>query len=99
MYNSSHSWEKSAGRRRRLLVYLLIVTVTTLLVLHVGGRTYILTMGTDIQKIRKNNIRVQSEISSLELQIADLSRGSRIKQIASERLGMTMPVGAPKKLF
>ena len=99
MYASSHSWGKSAGSRRRLLVYLLIVTVTTLLVLHVGARTLILTMGTDIQKIRKTNINVQAEISGLEMQIADLNRGSRIKQIALEQLGMTLPVGAPEKLF
>ncbi len=98
-YASSHSWEKSAGSRRRLFVYLLIVTVTTLLVLHVGARMYILSMGTDIQKIRKTNIHLQAEISGLELQVADLSRGSRIKQIALEQLGMTLPVGAPKKLF
>jgi cell division protein FtsL len=99
MYSSSHSWEKSTGRSRRLLVYLLIVVVTTLLVLHVGARMYILSMGTDIQKIRKDNLHVQAEISGLELQMADLSRGARIKQIASEQLGMIMPVGAPKKLF
>lgn len=98
-YTPSHSWEKPAGSRGRLLVYLLIVVVTSLLVLHVGARTYILTLGTDIQKIRKNAIHVQAEISGLELQAADLSRGSRIKQIASERLGMKMPVGAPEKLF
>ena len=33
------------------------------------------------------------------MKIADLSRGSRIKKIASEQLGMTLPVGAPEKLF
>ena len=99
MYASSHSWGKSAGSRRHLLVYILIVTVTTLLVLHVGARTLILTMGTDIQNIRKTNINVQAEISGLEMQIADLNRGSRIKQIALEQLGMTLPVGAPEKLF
>ena len=98
MYASSHTREKSAGSRR-LLVYLLIVIVTTLLVLHVGARTLILSLGTDIQKIRKNSMNVQTEISGLEMQVADLSRGSRIKQIALEQLGMILPVGAPEKLF
>ena len=99
MRSSANSWEQSSGRRLRMLVYLLIVTATTLLVLHVGSRTSILSLGTDIQNIRRDNIHVQAEISGLELQIAELSRGSRIKQIALEQLGMSLPVGAPEKLF
>lgn len=100
MYASaSHRWGKPAEKRNRLCAYLLILTVTALLVLHVGAQMLILSIGRDIQKTRAERARIEAEISTLELRVADLGKGSRIKRIAIEHLGMTLPVGAPQKLF
>ena len=73
--------------------------MTALLVLHVGAEMYILKLGGDIQDIRKQRAELEMEIKMLELRIADLRKGSRIKRIARDCLGMEFPVGPPRKLF
>ena len=98
-YAGPHTWPKRSAAKNRVLVYVLIVTVTALLVLHVGAQMYLLKLGGDIQDLRKRREELETEIKSLEFRIADLKKGSRIKQIARDRLGMEFPVGPPKKLF
>ena len=80
-------------------MYISIVAITAVLVFHVGTQMYLLMLGSDIQKIRKERTEIEAEIRSLELKIADLRKGSRIKRIARDNLGMDFPVGPPRKLF
>ena len=86
-------------RRNRLIFCLLIFAVTVLAVLFVSEDVYILSTGKEIQKIKKERAELENENVSLKLKVAELRKGSRIKQIACDNLGMVMPVGAPRKLF
>ncbi len=70
-----------------------------MLVLRVGAQTSILSMEKEILEIRKTRADIEAEIAILELRVAELRRGSRIKTIARDHLGMITPVGAPKNLF
>jgi len=99
MYGAPHTWPKPSSVRKRVAIYVFIATVTALLVLHVGAEMYILKLGGDIQDIRKQRAELEMEIKMLELRIADLRKGSRIKRIARDCLGMEFPVGPPRKLF
>jgi len=94
-----HSWDGTAARRNRITFYVLILTITIILVLKVGAQTYILSLGGEIQQVRKEKQDIGEEIKDLERQVAELNKGSRIKMIAQDRLGMIIPVGAPRKLF
>jgi cell division protein FtsL len=98
-YRAPHVWPKPSAVRKRAVVYVLIAAVTALLVLHVGAQMYLLKLGGDIQDIRKRRAELETEIKTQELRIADLRKGSRIKRIARDCLGMEFPVGPPKKLF
>lgn len=90
---------KPSIRRNRLIFCLLILAATLLAVLFVTEDVYILSLGKEIQKIKKDRAALENENVSLKLKVAELRKGSRIKQIASDNLGMKMPVGAPRKLF
>ena len=85
--------------RRRIVVYVFITAVTSLLVLHVGAQMSLLKLGGDIQEIRKRRVELETEIKTLEFRIADLKKGSRIKRIARNNLGMEFPLGPPQKLY
>ena len=85
--------------RRRVVVYAFIAAVTALLVLHVGAQMFLLKLGSDIQEIRKRRVELETEIKTLEFRIADLRKGSRIKRIARNNMGMEFPLGPPRKLF
>lgn len=98
-YVTSHTRDRATTRRTRLAIYLLILSVTGLLVLRVGAQTWILSLGREIRDIRKERTSIEAEIAGLELKVADLRTGSRIKMIARDHLGMIVPVGAPQKLF
>ncbi len=97
--STSHGWSRAASRRARLIVYLFILCVTTLLVLRVGAQTWILSLGREIREISSERATVESEIAGLNLRVAELRKGRRIKMIARNHLGMVVPVGAPRKLF
>ncbi|MHB9027975.1 MAG: hypothetical protein ACYC9O_04355 [Candidatus Latescibacterota bacterium] len=98
-YRTSHTWDRASSRKSRVTVYLLIFAVTALLVLRVGAQTCILSLGREINEIIEERRGIETESKSLEFQIAELRKGSRIIMIARDRLGMVMPQGAPRKLF
>lgn len=99
MSASRHKGSRPSIRRNRLIFCLLILAATLLSVLYVSEDVYILSLGKEIQKIKKDHAVLENENVSLKLKVAELRKGSRIKQIASDNLGMKMPVGAPRKLF
>jgi cell division protein FtsL len=99
MSPDSRTWSNRSSGKKRIVFYVLVVGITSLLVLHVGAQMYILTLGGEIQEIRRERAAIEADIRTQDLRIADLRKGSRIKQIARDRLGMEFPVGPPKKLF
>lgn len=99
MNGASPSWSGRRPAGKRVTVYASIIVVTALLVFHVGAQMYLLTLGSEIQKVRRDRADIEAEIRSLELRIADLRKGSRIKRIARDNLGMDFPIGPPRKLF
>ena len=86
-------------RHNRLMFFLLVLIATVLAVLFVSEDVYMLSLGKEIQKIKKEREMLEIENVSLKLKAAELRKGSRIKTIAHDDLGMVMPVGAPRKLF
>ena len=60
---------------------------------------FILSLEESVREIMKERAVLEKEIKKIEMEVADLSKGSRIKKIAHERLEMEMPVGAPETLF
>ena len=86
-------------RHNRLMFCFLILVATLLAVLYVSEDVYMLSLGKEIQKIKKDRAALEIENISLKLKVAELRKGSRIKKIAHDNLGMYMPVGAPRKLF
>jgi len=97
--DSRYKGGRPSIRRNRLIFCLLIFAATLLAVLFVSEDVYILSLGKEIQKIKKDRATLDIENVSLKLKVAELRKGSRIKQIARDNLGMEMPVGAPRKLF
>ena len=86
-------------RRNRLIFCLLVLAFTILAVVFISEDAYILSLGREIQNIKKRRIELETENVTLKLKVAELRKGSRIKQIAHDNLGMELPVGAPRKLF
>ncbi|MCE5250752.1 hypothetical protein LLG96_11090 [bacterium] len=84
---------------RRIRVYLWVFAITVFLLFYLSANLVILTLEKKVWEVRKKNEEVALEISHLEFDVAGLKKGSRIKKIAHEQLGLEMPEGAPEKLF
>ncbi len=87
------------SRSLRLFMILLICLVVAVAVCYVGMQDYEMRLNERINKLRQDIESSQAKMDALELEIADLRKGSRIRKIAREQLGMKMPDGAPEKLF
>jgi cell division protein FtsL len=79
--------------------YLIIFVGTILLSLFLTERVYIISLEKKVIDIKKQREKISSEITNLKIDAADLRKGSRIKTIAVDSLGLIMPEGAPEKLF
>jgi cell division protein FtsL len=86
-------------RHNRLKFFLLVLVATILAIFFVSEDVYILSLGKEIQRKKKECELLEIENVSLKLKAAELRKGIRIKTIARDNLGMVMPVGAPRKLF
>ena len=84
---------------RRGKIFLLIITVTILLLIYVTEQLSIITLEKKVLELRKDRVQLETQLTSLGIEAAQLRRGVRIKMIAQDRLGMTVPEGAPEKLF
>ena len=74
-------------RHNRLMFFLLVLAATALSVLFVSEDVYILSLGKEIQRMKKERELVEFENVSLKLKAAELRKGSRIKKIACDNLG------------
>ncbi len=82
-----------------LRLYLAIIIVTLILILYTSGQVYIDTLEKSVIEIRKEHASLSTQIDNLTIEVASLRKGSRIIKFAQEYLDMTIPEGAPKKLF
>ncbi len=88
-----------SARFTNLKLLLFIIFCTFLLIIYVSGRVYIIILEKKVNEIRKQYSEINMKIDELKIDVAELSKGSRIKKIAQEYLSMKMPEGAPEKLF
>lgn len=89
-------------RRRKISsgkFYLIIFFGTILLSLFLTEQVYIISLEKKVIEIKKHKDKLSSEITNLKIETANLRKGSRIKTIAVDNLGLIMPEGAPEKLF
>jgi len=90
---------RSMKNNIKVRVYLIIVTVTVFFILHLSAHVFVLSLQDRVTTCRNERINTENEIKNLEIEVAGLKKGSRIIAIATEHLGLEMPVGAPEKLF
>jgi len=93
----------SAARYRkkpdRTKVYIVTLSAILLMIIYVGMQMYILSIEKEIYAMQEKHRETQERVEELVQKAAELKKGSRIKKIATEKLGMKMPDGAPSKLF
>jgi cell division protein DivIC len=89
--------KRVAGRRRKFAV---IVVVPVLLML---GGVYLHTVAAElagkVAGLEQRLGRVEAEGERLEVRVAGLSRASRIRSLAAEKLGMQDPKGADLEVY
>ena len=91
--------KKYVIKPNRLKLILTVVCVIFFLIFHVGLQMFILLLEEQVYEIKKEHTVLENEIKNLEMDVATLRKGNRIKNIAHELLGMEMPLGAPETLF
>ncbi len=84
---------------KSLNLYLLILLCTLILILYVSDQVYIISLEKNVHELRSERLELEKHVTDLRIEAARLRKGSRIKKIAHEYLGMSMPEGAPEKLF
>ena len=84
---------------RSLNLYLAIFLGTLILILYVSEQVYIISLETRVHELRNERSGLDANMRNLKIEFASLRKGSRIKKIAYECLGMSLPEGAPEKLF
>jgi len=94
MYDKKRYRDKT-GRGK---IYLAAIVVTLLMIGYVAIQMVSLTVEDRIRATRVERREAQEKIDELDLKVAELKNGGRIKEIAGT-LGMKMPVGAPERLF
>ncbi|MFC1538419.1 hypothetical protein ACFL6H_03265 [Candidatus Latescibacterota bacterium] len=84
---------------KNLKLYLSIVICTLILSLYVSEQVLIISLERSINNTISDISEISNEIDHLGIKVAELSKGSRIKTIASMDLNMKMPEGTPQRLF
>ncbi|MFC1528458.1 cell division protein FtsL [Candidatus Latescibacterota bacterium] len=85
-----------AGKWKLCLSTLIVVLC---LLFYVGLQMYILSLEKHVLDIKRERSVLEKEVKKYEIEKAELRRGSRIKKIATEQLGLVMPEGAPRTLY
>lgn len=79
--------------------YRLILVCTVLMFLYVSEQVGIVTLERSIYQTASETETMRQEVNRLRIEAANLKKSSRIKRIAAEELGMTVPEGIPATLF
>lgn len=91
--------KKHKVKTSRLRFYFSALGIILFLLFYVGLQMTILSLEGQVRSAKKKRIVLERDIENYEIKTAELRKGSRIKRIAQERLGMEMPLGAPETLF
>ena len=93
--------DRRRGARRLLALnlYGLIFAVTMLLFLYVSEQVGIVSLERGIHDMERETETLTAEVEQLRIEASNLKKGSRIKEIATSRLGLVMPEGLPATLF
>ena len=91
--------KKYSGRRGRGRFYLGAAAVIFLMITYVGMQMYIMTLEERIRTVQSRYAEALELMEEREQTNVNLRKGSRIKKIAIEKLGMKLPVGAPGTLY
>ena len=86
-------------QHNRIWLYMSITGVTVFLLIYLSAHVFILSLEETIIEFQNKQAEINIDVTNLEIEVAGLKKGSRIKKIAREQLGLNMPVGAPEKLF
>jgi len=90
---------RKVRQSNRLYIYLSVTGVTVFLLFYLSSHVFILSLEESIRELRRQQAEITIDTTNFEIEVAELKKGSRIKKIAREQLGLKMPVGAPEKLF
>jgi cell division protein FtsL len=88
-----------AKKNGNVKFYIFIFLATLILISYVSEQVYIIILQDKIVSIKNQKAQLDVEITNLKLDVVKLSQVGRIKQIAVDNFGMTVPEGAPVKLF
>ena len=98
-YGMQRVTPRKVRRSNRLYIYLSVTGVTVFLLFYLSAYVFILSIKESIRELQRQQAEITIDTTNLENEVAELKKGSRIKKIAREQLGLQMPVGAPEKLF
>ncbi len=82
-----------------LKFFLSIIIGVMVLILYVSEQVYIFSLEKKVNELRKEQIAFRTRLTKLKIEAVSLRKGSRIKNIAYESLGLNFPEGAPERLF
>ncbi len=93
---TTRRYRKKGGRAK---VFLSAAVVIILMIVYVAIQMYILTLEKRIHETRGACSDALETVEELKIKVAELSKAGRIKQIATEKIGLKIPVGAPDALY
>ncbi len=86
-------------RFRGLKLYIAILLGTLILILYVSKQGYIISLESRVNGLIIERSELDAHLRNLKVEFALLRKGSRIKKIAHQYLGLSLPEGAPERLF
>ncbi len=94
---NGNSQVKTSGGYRYVLLTVALVVLGLLGYLWAQAQT--VQQGDEIARLRTEHQQLLHQQERLRAEISGLRRSSRIREIASNRLGMVFPQGPPKNLY
>ena len=91
-HRSTDRYKKSLGRRlvssRALIPSLFIAAIILFACLHVWQRVYVFGLVKEVSRLEKESANLDDLLKKTNAEIADLSRLSRVEEVASRELGL-----------
>ena len=94
--NSGSEMKTSGGYR---YVFLTLALVVLCLLGYLWAQAQTVRQGDEISRLRTEHQQLLREQERLRAEMSGLRRSSRIREIATNRLGMVFPQGPPQNLY
>ncbi|PKK84138.1 MAG: hypothetical protein CVT49_04900 [candidate division Zixibacteria bacterium HGW-Zixibacteria-1] len=92
-YRATGGFRKSLKKRlvssRTLIPAMIVGSIILLACLHVWQRVYVMGLVKEVSVLEKENNNLKDLVKKSNMEITELSRLSRIEEIATEQLGLT----------